>query len=199
MQKTDLPMDEVIRMYKKEKKTIIEIGKLFNKTPNTVYKQLKKAGIKTIFRNYKGYWDAEKVISKSKNIMEKYGELPSSYKLEKLGEGKYVSALRKYCGGMTNLRKTLRIDPLYKFYNQMTKEEYLDYGRKNNLDKLSRAELHKKMRGYYQKGIKKYWLDELIPTTQSAITRRNKGNKNSRGILEKAVEEYLENDKPKSL
>jgi hypothetical protein len=54
-----------------------------------------------------------------------------------------------------------------KFFKDMTKEGWLQYGKENKYDKLNRTELSEVEGCYYQKGLKKGWLDELIPKSNS--------------------------------
>lgn len=55
------------------------------------------------------------------------------------------------------------------FYSRMTKEQWIGYGRQNNLDKLSRSELQEEVGSYYKRGIEKGWVVELIPEIKKRI------------------------------
>lgn len=49
------------------------------------------------------------------------------------------------------------------FYSDMTRKRWFAFGKENNCDKLNRDELSRKNRGYYLKGKREGWLDDLIP------------------------------------
>jgi sulfur transfer protein SufE len=53
----------------------------------------------------------------------------------------------------------------YRFYIDMTKEQWLAYGRENGFNKLNRTKLQQKASKYYKKGIKEGWISELVPET----------------------------------
>jgi hypothetical protein len=96
-------------------------------------------------------------------------------------QGKYYQK-----GGIEGWVKELILETEQKpngFYKNMTKEQWIAYGRENGLNKLNRSNLWKKENKYCQKGNNEGWLDELIP---------NAHNSNS---LESAVQDYLEEAK----
>ena len=49
------------------------------------------------------------------------------------------------------------------FYSNMTKKQWLAYGKNRGHDQLSRSELKEKENRHYIIGLKKKWINKLIP------------------------------------
>jgi hypothetical protein len=64
-----------------------------------------------------------------------------------------------------------------RHFCEMNKYDWIAYGRLKEYNKLSRNELREQNNNYYRRGLKKGWLDELIPKKS--------------GPLESAIQDYI--------
>jgi hypothetical protein len=121
-----------------------------------------------------------------------YGKENSYNKLTRAELKENVSYYRKgrQEGWLSELIPTTEYKP-NGFFSNMTKEEYLNYGRKKRLDELSRTELLTKESRYYQIGRSKGWLDELIlPNPMQARIKKGKMMFNSKEEFLRVYKEF---------
>jgi len=88
-------------------------------------------------------------------------------------------------GWINELIPYSRVTVTRGFFKNMTKKEWLNYGKKNNLDKLNREKLKDMKARYYNIGIKQGWINELIPSKQMS---------NIKQALDGMLNEYIQGD-----
>jgi len=76
------------------------------------------------------------------------------------------------------------------FFKKMVKEQWLAYGRQKGYDTFSRTCLFKADSSYYQIGIKKDWIDSLIPCPLAKVRKESGGFFS--GITDKELREAIE-------
>lgn len=109
-----------------------------------------------------GYWTKKNILTESRKVVNEYGYLPDDHRLREIGKSDLARAISKNYG-FSKIREILGLKgrKFPGFFSNMTKEQWLAYGKESSLDKLSRSELQKEKVRYYKKGLKEGWLNDL--------------------------------------
>jgi hypothetical protein len=111
-----------------------------------------------------GYWNKPtNILHEARLFIKEHRikQLPGRRILEALGYDSLANAIKNYPGKSSGLRKDLGESQIT--ISDMTKKEWIEYGKKMGYHKLTRTQVNKRASHYYKFGNKKGWMSYLIP------------------------------------